>query len=103
MSQQVGLWLRARRRHLGWDVPEMDRQLAKGAGSDRDALPGMDSLVSYVRCWERNGCEISERYMLLYCAALGIAPGGFGSGTVSAGKQPCPTLQPGTRRSATQR
>ena len=80
MSQQLGAWLRARRRDRGWDVPEMARQLAKAAGGDRDALPGMDSLIAYVRRWERSGCGISERYMLLYCATLGIAPSEFGSG-----------------------
>ena len=80
MSQQLGAWLRARRRDCGWDVPEMARQLAKAAGGDRDALPGMDSLIAYVRRWERSGCGISERYMLLYCATLGIAPSEFGSG-----------------------
>lgn len=46
MSQQLGAWLRARRRDRGWDVPEMARQLAKAAGGDRDALPGMDSLIA---------------------------------------------------------
>src|ERR1039457_5112545 len=56
------------------------------AGGDRDALPAMDSLVAYVRRWERSGCGISERYMLLYCAALGIAPREFGSGD-SASRQ----------------
>lgn len=83
MSQQLGAWLRARRRDRGWDVPEMARQLAKAAGSDRDTLPGLDSLVAYVRRWERGGCMISERYMLLYCGALGIAPGEFGCGHVA--------------------
>jgi transcriptional regulator with XRE-family HTH domain len=96
MSQQLGAWLRARRRDRGWDVPGMARQLAKAAGGERDALPGLDSLVAYVRRWERGGCGISERYMLLYCAALGIAPGEFGddagwpaarSGVAAAGHQ----------------
>ena len=86
MSQQLGAWLRAWRWDRGWDVPEMARQLAKAAGGDRDALPGMDSLIAYVRRWERSGCGISERYMLLYCAALGIAPSEFGSGD-SASRQ----------------
>jgi hypothetical protein len=80
MSEQLGAWLRLRRRDRGWDVPEMARRLAKAAGGDRDALPGLNSLITYVRRWERSGCGISERYMLLYCAALGIAPGEFGSG-----------------------
>src|ERR1039458_6971140 len=84
MSQQLGAWLRAWRWDRGWDVPEMARQLVKAAGGDRDALPAMDSLVAYVRRWERSGCGISERYMLLYCAALGLALSEFGSGDGAA-------------------
>jgi transcriptional regulator with XRE-family HTH domain len=80
MSQHLGAWLRAQRRARGWDVPEMARQLVRAAGGERDTLPGLDCLIAYIRPWERDGSGVSERYMLLYCAALRISPGQFGAG-----------------------
>lgn len=80
MSQHMGAWLRVQRRTRGWDVPEMARQLARAAGGERDTLPALDTLIAYIRRWERDGSGISERYMLLYCAALRLSPGQFGAG-----------------------
>jgi hypothetical protein len=78
MSGQLEGWLRAQRQARGWDVPAMARQLANAAGGSRSALPGIDSLVTYIRRWERGANGLSERYKLLYCLALGIHPGQFG-------------------------
>lgn len=69
-----GKALRAWRRSRGWDVPEMARQLRRAA---RDAdVPVAGDLPRTIRRWERDGCEMSERYELLY-AGLGF-PGGMG-------------------------
>jgi hypothetical protein len=53
----------------------MARQVAKAAGDSRGALPGLDSLAAYIRRWERGANGLTERYMLLYCAAFSIEPG----------------------------
>ena len=88
VSQQLGTWLRAQRQARAWDVPEMARQLTKAAGDARGALPSHDSLVSYVRRWERGECGVSERYKLLYCAALSIKPEQFGRVSPAAESPP---------------
>jgi hypothetical protein len=57
--------LREWRRSLGWDVPEMARQLRRAAAGKH--MPAHDSLIRQIRRWERSGThEISERYELLY-------------------------------------
>ena len=69
----------------------MARQLARAAGGDRHKLPSQECLLVYIRRWERGNVGVSERYMLLYCAAFGIEPGQFGpagwvpTGMVDAG------------------
>jgi len=40
MSQQLGAWLRARRRDRGWDVLEMARQLARRQAVTVTRFPG---------------------------------------------------------------
>src|SRR5260370_22398349 len=62
---------RSWRRALGWDVPEMARRLRQTAGDDQ--MPVHDALVRMVRRWEREGLR-TERYELLYAAALGVEP-----------------------------
>src|SRR5260370_41018147 len=64
--------LRAWRRSLGWDVPEMARRLRQAAGDN--PMPVHDALVRMIRRWETGRYGISERYELLYAAALGIEP-----------------------------
>jgi transcriptional regulator with XRE-family HTH domain len=64
--------IRAERKRRRWDVPEMARQLSLAAGEGRSTLPGHDVLVGYVRRWESARAGISERFRLLYAAALGI-------------------------------
>ena len=75
---QLGPWLREQRRSRGWDVPQLARQLARAAGGDRHTLPSQECLLVYIRRWERGTVGVSERYLLLYCAAFGIEPGQFG-------------------------
>lgn len=61
--------IRVEREAREWDKPEMARQLALAAGQDRGILPSHDSLLSYVKRWERGDVEnISERYQFLYAA-----------------------------------
>ena len=59
-------WRRARR----WDVPEMARQLRRVAD---DHMPVHDALVRMIRRWESAGLR-TERYELLYSAALATSP-----------------------------
>lgn len=66
--------IRTEREARGWDKPEMARRLALAAGEARGSLPSHDSLLSYVKRWERGDVEeISDRYQLLYVRALGTA------------------------------
>jgi hypothetical protein len=77
MSEQTGAWLRRERESRGWDRPEMARRLiaaarSRGAGH----MPGVKSLTHNIYRWE-SGDGVSQRYMLAYCAALGIEPAEF--------------------------
>jgi hypothetical protein len=72
-----GETLRAWRRSRRWDVPEMARRLRRAAGGD--SVPVHDALVRMVRRWEREGLR-TERYQLLYCAALSIVSGNLANG-----------------------
>jgi tetratricopeptide (TPR) repeat protein len=65
-----GTRLRTWRRGRGWDVPEMARQLRQAAGDA--ALPSQDGLVRMIRRWESGATGMSERYQLLFLAALGL-------------------------------
>jgi transcriptional regulator with XRE-family HTH domain len=65
--------IRTARRARGWDQPEMARRLAHAAGEARRSLPSHESLLSYVKRWERGAVDVpSERYRLLYAQAFGI-------------------------------
>jgi transcriptional regulator with XRE-family HTH domain len=65
--------IRAERKARGWDKPEMVRQLALAAGKARGSLPSRESLLSYVKRWERGAVDVmSERYRLLYARAFGM-------------------------------
>lgn len=62
--------LRAWRRARGWDVPETARRLRKAAKGA--PVADHEALVRMVRRWEREGLR-TERYELLYAAALGVS------------------------------
>jgi transcriptional regulator with XRE-family HTH domain len=64
--------IRTERKARGWDKPEMARQLARAAGPQRASLPDHDSLLAYVKRWERGTVGISERYQMLYARAFGV-------------------------------
>lgn len=66
-----GETLRAWRRSQGWDVPEMARQLRRVA---QGPIADHDGLIRMIRDWERGRHKLTERYQLLYAAALGIEP-----------------------------
>jgi transcriptional regulator with XRE-family HTH domain len=67
-----GETLRALRRSRGWDVAEMARRLRRAAGDS--PLPDNCDLARMVHRWERGTYRPSERYELLYAAALGVRP-----------------------------
>src|SRR6266566_1752446 len=77
--------LRAWRRVLGWDVPEMARRLRRAAKDD--PVPTHDALVRMIRRWEREGLR-TERYELLYAAALQIEPDRLADGPAEDGGDP---------------
>jgi hypothetical protein len=65
--------IRAEREVREWDKPEMERQLALAAGEERGSLPNHDSLLSYVKRWERGDVtDMSERYQFLYARTFGM-------------------------------
>jgi hypothetical protein len=66
-----GVVVRGWRRSRGWDVPEMARRLRAAAGGS--ALPEPVNLKRMINRWESEGLR-TERYVLLYAAALGISP-----------------------------
>ncbi|MEV5712031.1 transcriptional regulator [Actinoallomurus sp. NPDC052274] len=65
--------IRAERKARGWDKPEMARRLAHAAGDARASLPDHETLLGYVKRWERGAVGISERYRMLYARAFGLA------------------------------
>src|SRR5262249_27054971 len=71
MPRTDGQDLRAWRRSLGWDVPELARRMRQAA---RGApVPTHDSLVRMIRGWEADRHRMSERYELL-CREVGFRP-----------------------------
>ncbi|MCO6010214.1 helix-turn-helix transcriptional regulator [Actinoallomurus purpureus] len=62
--------IRTARKARGWDKPEMARRLAQAAGESRSGLPDHETLLGYVKRWERAAVGISERYRMLYARAL---------------------------------
>ncbi|GAB3965487.1 hypothetical protein GCM10029978_028330 [Actinoallomurus acanthiterrae] len=65
--------IRTERKARDWDKPEMARRLAHAAGDARGSLPDHETLLGYVKRWERAAVGISERYRMLYARAFGIA------------------------------
>jgi tetratricopeptide (TPR) repeat protein len=63
--------LRAWRRSRGWDVPEMARQLRTAARAAGVHVAAHAGLIRMIYAWERGDHALSERYALLYRAAIG--------------------------------
>jgi hypothetical protein len=74
MPRIDGQTLRAWRRTRGWDVPETARQLRRAARELGQPVAAHDGLIRMIYAWERGDHKISERYQLLYDAALARAP-----------------------------
>ncbi len=74
MPRVDGAALRAWRRSRGWDVPEMARRLRRAAQESGQPAASQAGLVQMIYAWERGAHELTERYQLLYAAALGIDP-----------------------------
>jgi tetratricopeptide (TPR) repeat protein len=72
MPRPDGAALRAWRLSRHWAVPELARQIRRSADSTH--IAGPDALKAMIHKWERDGVEISERYMLLYCAVFQVTP-----------------------------
>jgi transcriptional regulator with XRE-family HTH domain len=100
MNAQLGTWLRDQREERGWSRSDMARRLiaaAKDAGDD--AMPTAENLRKSIHRWEAGQVELSERYRLLYCRALGIKPAQLGQqpdGDSCLAPQPCAALHAGT-------
>jgi hypothetical protein len=78
LTKETGTWLRQQREARGWARRDMARRLIQAGHAAGDtAMPGIDSLCTYIRRWE-HGHGITERYKLHYCAALAVAPAEFG-------------------------
>jgi hypothetical protein len=69
-----GSTLRVWRRERRWDVPEMARQLRHAACKTGQTAAALDGLIRMIYAWERGDHVLSERYELLYAAALQIEP-----------------------------
>ena len=74
MPRIGGGTLREWRRSRGWDVPEMARQLRRAAREAGVTIASHTGLVRMIYAWERGDHKLTERYHLLYAAALGIDP-----------------------------
>ncbi len=72
MTRIDGSTLRAWRRSRGWDVPEMAQRLRRGAREAGVPVATLTGLVRMIYAWERGDHKLTERYELLYVAALGI-------------------------------
>jgi len=70
----TGQALRAWRRSRGWDVPETARQLRRAARESGQRIATSQSLVQMIYAWERGAHRLTERYELLYAAALKVDP-----------------------------
>ena len=80
MLTELGTWLRQQREARGWARREMARRLIQAAQAAGDkSVPGIDGMCHNIRRWERGHSDLTERYKLYYCTALGIAPDQFGT------------------------
>jgi hypothetical protein len=73
------------RRSRGWDVPKMARQLRRAACEAQESVAAHDGLIRMIRDWERGKHTLTERYELLYAAALGVEPACLANGPARSG------------------
>src|SRR5271154_53239 len=74
MTAIDGRTLRAWRRSRGWDAPDMGQRLRNAARQYGVPVAAHSGLVRMIFAWERGDHGMTERYELLYAAALGIRP-----------------------------
>jgi hypothetical protein len=80
VPEKLGAWLRQQREARRWTRREMARQLIQAGRATGDtSMPGIDSVYHNIQRWERGHGDLSERYKLHYCQALGIPPDHFGA------------------------
>jgi transcriptional regulator with XRE-family HTH domain len=78
LTAELGAWLRQQREARGWARREMARRLIQAGHDAGDtAIPGIDSMCTYIRRWEQDH-GLTERYKLYYCTALAIPVSQFG-------------------------
>lgn len=64
--------LRAWRQSRNWDQTATAYRLRAAAAANGDTTASLNSLVKMIYAWERGAYTITERYELLYAAALGV-------------------------------
>lgn len=64
--------LRAWRQSRNWDQTVTAHRLRAAAAANGDTTASLNSLVKMIYAWERGAYTITERYTLLYAAALGV-------------------------------
>lgn len=64
--------LRAWRQTRNWDQTATAHRLRAAAAAHGDTTASLTSLVKMIYAWERGAYTITERYTLLYAAALGV-------------------------------
>jgi hypothetical protein len=95
MLMQTGSWLRQQREGHGWARREMAARIIQAARAARDtAVPGIDSMCRNIRRWEERNGQLTDRYILYYCTALGIPAGQFGTAAPPQPAPPAPRAAP---------
>ena len=72
--------LRAWRQSRNWDQTATAHRLRAAAAANGDTTASLNSLVKMIYAWERGAYTITERYTLLYAAALGVPAGELADG-----------------------
>jgi hypothetical protein len=80
MTDVDGGTLRAWRVSRSWDVPKLAQDIRRVSRDVAVSVADHDGLVRMIYGWERGDHAISERYRLLYAAALRIRPEQLGRG-----------------------
>jgi transcriptional regulator with XRE-family HTH domain len=80
----IGARLRTERKARRWTTLEMARRIASHVTDQR---PDLQTLVAYVKRWERGGSGWSERYRIAYAAALDVTEDELFAPEGAAGRQ----------------
>jgi transcriptional regulator with XRE-family HTH domain len=98
MLMQTGSWLRQQREAHGWPRREMAARIIQAArAAQYTTVPGINDVCRYIRRWEERNGQLTERYILYCCTALGIPAGQFGT---AAPPQPRPQPLSASRAAA---